>query len=157
MGRGDPRWRHYNFVERKDLDDPLTVNGVEIAGQRTSTYFHPLLLADAGRCGGFLSWNLPERTRESTTALLRFVALHWIRRDPEYLVHCITAIQRSLGRWQAERRKRMTGLHHGILDDQEALGRLRAVGYDAHLYRLAPPAGPVPETADRTSGDETEP
>lgn len=155
LGRVDPHRRHYNFVERKDLDDPLTVNGVEIARHQTGTYFHPLLLADADRCGGFLSWNLPDRTRETTTTLLRFVALHWVRRDPEYLVHCVTATRRGLGRWQAERRKRMTRLHHAILDDHQALERLRAVGYDAHLYRLAPSPGPIPK-ADPASNATTE-
>ncbi|MCH7229897.1 hypothetical protein L0U85_03345 [Glycomyces sp. L485] len=155
LGHGDPHRRHYNFVDRKDLDDPLTVNGVEIARHQTSTYFHPLLLADADRCGGFLSWNLPDRTRESATTLLRFVALHWVRRDPEYLVHCINATSRGLGRWQAERRKRMTRLHRGILDDYQALERLRAVGYDAHLYRLAPPPGPRSEEADSANDTTT--
>ncbi|MEU5871936.1 hypothetical protein AB0A73_10285 [Glycomyces sp. NPDC047369] len=152
LGRADPHRRHYSFVERKDLDHPLTVNGVKIARRQTGTYFHPLQLADADRCGGFLSWNLPDRTRETATALLRFVALHWVRRDPEYLVHCINATCRGLRRWQAERRKHMTRLHQSILDDHRALERLRAVGYDAHLYRLAPPPGPpnpIAEDADR--------
>lgn len=156
LGHGDPHRRHYNFVERNDLEDPLTINGVVIARYRTSTYFHPLLLADADRCGGFLSWSLPDRTRESAAALLRFIALHWARRDPEYLVHSINAVQRGLGHWQTERRKRMTRLHRRILDDHQALDRLRAVGYDAHRYRLAPPPGPLSEATDSSNGTTTE-
>lgn len=143
LGRGDPLRRHYNFVERKDLDDPLTINGVEIPRHRTSTVFHPLLLADADRCGGFLSWNLPDRTRETAAALLRFVALHWVRRDPEYLVHSIDAVKRGLGRWRHEHRRRMTESYRDVLEQLRTLAQLRAVADGAHQYDLAPPPGPV--------------
>src|SRR5690606_25509795 len=106
---------------------------------QTSTYFNPVprFGSEVG-----LSWQLPARTRETAEALLRCVALHWARRDPQFLVFRIHAVQRALDYWQAERRTQMTRAHRDILDRHRALTRLRTVADSAHHYRLAPPPGP---------------
>lgn len=146
FGLGNLPIRRSSFIDRKDLDDPLTVNGVPIAKHQTSIYFRPGSLADLDRCGGYLNWGLPDRTRETTTALLRFVALHWVRRDPQFLIHRICAVHHALDHWQAERRRHMTRAYRDLLDRHQTLDRLRTVADGAHQFRLAPPPGPVPST-----------
>ncbi|THV35718.1 hypothetical protein [Glycomyces buryatensis] len=148
LGRTDP-FESHGSAGRRGLDNPLIVNGVEIARDRTSTYFSPAHLADRKHSeGGHLSWRLPDRSRETAQALLRYVAAHWARRDPHFLVFRINAVQRALAAWNCERRSRMTGAYRGVLERHRTLTRLRAVADSAHHFRLALPPGPAPATSE---------
>ena len=146
LGRIMSNKRDLDYVRGQDLEQRLTVNGVEIARGGPSTRFDPVGLADPEHFrGGHLSWHLPDRSRETAQALLRCTALHWARRDPHFLVFRINAVQGALRSWQYERRQRMAGSYRDVLEKLHVLEALRAVGDGAHRYGLAPPPGPVPE------------